>query len=216
MSITGSAVPVVSADQALQRLIEGNQRFARNLPSENIAVAQRARAALAAGQRPFAITLSCSDSRVPAELIFDQGIGDLFVIRVAGNVVAPSLIGSVEFAAAAFGTRLVVVMGHSHCGAIKATLDELQQEGGGVLTDNIRDIVERCRAPVATVLSVAGRQAPRDFLLREAVRANVRNSCDHLRHGSRLLERLCAAEGMRIVGAEYDLETGEVTFLDSA
>ncbi|AUX39667.1 carbonic anhydrase [Sorangium cellulosum] len=214
--IAGSALPVVSADQALQRLIEGNRRFARNLPSESVAPAQQARAAFAEGQRPFAITLSCSDSRVPAELIFDQGIGDLFVIRVAGNVVAPSLIGSVEFAAAAFGTRLAVVMGHSHCGAIRATLDELRQEGDGVLTDNIRDIVERCRAPVETVLSVAGRQAPRDFLLREAVRANVRNSCDHLRHGSRLLERLCAEEGMRIVGAEYALETGEVTFLDDA
>lgn len=213
-SNSGSVLPTLSADEALQRLIEGNRRFARNLPSEHFATAQRARAALVDVQRPFAITLSCSDSRVPAELIFDQGLGDLFVIRVAGNVVAPSLVGSVEFAAAAFGTRLAVVLGHSRCGAIKSTIDELLQEGDGVLTDNIRDIVERCRAPVETVLSVAGRGAPRDLLMREAVRANVRNSCDHLRHGSRLLERLCAEEGMRIVGAEYSLETGEVTFFD--
>ncbi|AUX33837.1 MULTISPECIES: carbonic anhydrase [Sorangium] len=219
MSITDPppALPPISAGQALERLIEGNRRFADNVRSERVVLGQRERAALAEGQRPFAIILSCSDSRVPSELIFDQGLGDLFVIRVAGNVVAPSLVGSVEFAAAAFGTRLAVVMGHSRCGAIKATLGELlQEESGGVLTDNIRDIVERCRAPVQTVVSAAGRHAPRDFLMREAVRANVRNSCDHLRHGSRLLERLCAEEGMRIVGAEYALETGEVTFLDRA
>ncbi|XXT14591.1 carbonic anhydrase [Sorangium sp. So ce429] len=211
------AVPAMSADQALQRLVEGNRRFVDNIRSEHVVLGQRARAALVDGQQPFAIILSCSDSRVPAELIFDQGLGDLFVIRVAGNVVAPSLVGSVEFAAAAFGTRLAVVVGHSRCGAIEATLSELlQEEHSSPLTDNIRDIVERCRPPVETVVSVAGRHAPRDLLRREAVRANVRNSCDHLRHGSRLLERLCAEDGMRIVGAEYALETGEVTFLPRA
>ncbi|WP_437751469.1 carbonic anhydrase [Sorangium sp. So ce1389] len=214
ISTRAPALPVISADQALQRLVEGNRRFVDNNRSEHVVLGQRERAALVEGQQPFAIILSCSDSRVPAELIFDQGLGDLFVIRVAGNVVAPSLVGSVEFAAAAFGTRLAVVMGHSRCGAIKATLSELlQEEHGGPLTDNIRDIVERCRPPVETVVSVAGRDAPRDLLMREAVRANVRNSCDHLRHGSRLLERLCAEDGMRIVGAEYALETGKVTFL---
>ncbi|WP_437805756.1 carbonic anhydrase [Sorangium sp. So ce1078] len=207
----------MSAEQGLQRLAEGNRRFVDNIRSENVVLGKRARAALADGQRPFAIVLCCSDSRAPAELIFDQGLGELFVIRVAGNVVAPSLVGSVEFAAAAFGTRLAVVMGHSRCGAIEATVSELlQEEDGGLLTDNIRDIVERCRAPVETVLSVAGRHAARDFVLREAMRANVRNSCDHLRHGSRLLERLCAEEGMLIVGAEYALETGEVTFFERA
>ncbi|WP_437662565.1 carbonic anhydrase [Sorangium sp. So ce1182] len=217
ISTRAPALPVMSADQALQRLVEGNLRFVDNNRSEHVALGQRERAALAEGQQPFAIILSCSDSRVPSELIFDQGLGDLFVIRVAGNVVAPSLVGSVEFAAAAFGTRLVVVMGHSRCGAIKATLSELlQEEHGSPLTDNIRDIVERCRSPVETVVSVAGRHAPRDLLMREAVRANVRNSCDHLRHGSRLLERLCAEDGMRIVGAEYALETGKVTFLPGA
>lgn len=217
ISNNSPAVPVMSAEQALQRLAEGNRRFVDNIRSENIVLGKRARAALADGQQPFAIILCCSDSRAPAELIFDQGLGELFVIRVAGNVVAPSLIGSVEFAASAFGTRLAVVMGHSRCGAIEATLSELLQEDhGGLLTDNIRDIVERCRAPVETVLSVAGRHAARDFLLREAMRANVRNSCDHLRHGSRLLERLCAEESMVIVGAEYALETGEVTFFERA
>ncbi|AGP32583.1 carbonic anhydrase [Sorangium cellulosum] len=219
MGITNNppASPVLSAGQALERLAEGNRRFVDDACGEHVVLGQRARAALVDGQRPFAIILSCSDSRVPSELIFNQGLGDLFVIRVAGNVVAPSLVGSVEFAAAAFGTRLAVVMGHSRCGAIDATLSELlQDESRGDLTDNIRDIVERCRAPVQTVVSVAGRHAPRDLLMREAVRANVRNSCDHLRHGSRLLERLCAEEGMQIVGAEYALETGKVTFLDGA
>ncbi|WP_437933247.1 carbonic anhydrase [Sorangium sp. So ce341] len=219
MGITNNppAFPVLSADQALERLAEGNRRFVDDVCGEHVVLGQRARAALVDGQRPFAIILSCSDSRVPSELIFNQGLGDLFVIRVAGNVVAPSLVGSVEFAAAAFGTRLAVVMGHSRCGAIEATLSELlQDESRGDLTDNIRDIVDRCRAPVETVVSVAGRHAPRDLLMREAIRANVRNSCDHLRHGSRLLERLCAEEGMQIVGAEYALETGKVTFLDRA
>ncbi len=211
------SAPVMSAERALQRLAEGNRRFVDNIRSEHVVLGKRARAALVDGQQPFAIVLCCSDSRAPAELIFDQGLGELFVIRVAGNVVAPSLIGSVEFAAAAFGTRLTVVMGHSRCGAIEATLSELlQEEHGGPLTDNIRDIVERCRSPVETVLSAAGSHASRDFLLREAMRANVRNSCDHLRHGSRLLERLCAEESMMIVGAEYALETGEVTFFKRA
>ncbi|WIG94662.1 carbonic anhydrase [Myxococcus sp. SDU36] len=205
--------PPISAQDALARLREGNQRFVMNVRSVENPLGRSARQALVAGQSPFAIILSCSDSRAPSEYIFDQGLGDLFVIRVAGNVVAPSLVGSVEFAAAKFGTRLAVVMGHSHCGAIQATLDYVR-DGTGAASDNIRDIVERCREPVTTVVSAAGPKADPEFLLKEAVRANVRNSCDHLRHGSGLLERLCREEGMRIVGAEYSLETGVVDFFD--
>ncbi len=158
--------------------------------------------------------LGCSDSRVPAELVFDQGFGDLFVIRVAGNIVAPSQVGSVEFAAAKFGTRLVVVVGHSQCGAITATLDELL---GRSTTEsrNLRSIVARVQPSVETVL--AGKQ-PQDYdydsLVRDAVRANVRASANHLRHGSELLERLVQKDGLLVVGAEYSLETGIVTFFD--
>jgi carbonic anhydrase len=178
-----------------------------------VPMGRAARNALVSGQQPFAIILSCSDSRVPSELVFDQGLGDLFVIRVAGNVVAPSLVGSVEFAAATFGTRLVVVMGHSLCGAIKATLGYVQH-GKSAGSDNIHDILERCSDPVRTVVEAAGPDAPAERLMKLAVRANVRNSCDHLRHGSRMLERLIREEGLRVVGAEYSLETGEVDFFD--
>ncbi|WP_044890358.1 carbonic anhydrase [Myxococcus hansupus] len=208
-----TTTPPMTAQDALAQLREGNQRFVLNVRSVENPLGRSARQALVAGQSPFAIILACSDSRAPAEYIFDQGLGDLFVIRVAGNVVAPSLVGSVEFAAAKFGTRLAVVMGHSHCGAVQATLDFVR-DGKGAPSDNIRDIVERCREPVTTVVSAAGPKADAEFLMKEAVRANIRNSCDHLRHGSRLLEQLCQNEGMRIVGAEYSLETGAVDFFD--
>src|SRR5512134_558202 len=118
---------VISAKDALDRLREGNHRFVSNIRSLDTLLSHTRRADLVAGQQPFAIVLGCSDSRVPAELVFDQGFGDLFVIRVAGNIVAPSQVGSVEFAASRFGTRLVVVMGHTQCGAIIATLEELQR-----------------------------------------------------------------------------------------
>jgi len=165
-----------------------------------------------AGQEPFAIVLGCSDSRVPAELVFDQGLGDLFVIRVAGNIVAPSQVGSVEFAATRFGTRLVVVLGHSQCGAILATLEELRQPAEGQ-SRNLRSIVDRVRPSVEALLATELRH-DRDALVRAAVRANVRASADHLRHGSEILEGLIAREGVLVVGAEYSLETGEVDFFD--
>ena len=172
------------------------------------------RVALVEGQEPFAIVLGCSDSRVPAELVFDQGLGDLFVIRVAGNIVAPSQVGSVEFAASRFGTRLVVVMGHSQCGAVLATLEELL---GRTTTQsrNLRSIVDRVRPAVES--TIAGReQVDPDTLMREAIRANVRASADHLRHGSELLETLIRQDGLLVVGAEYSLESGIVTFFDGA
>jgi carbonic anhydrase len=171
------------------------------------------RGALVSGQEPFAIILGCSDSRVPAELVFDQGFGDLFVIRVAGNVVAPSQVGSVEFAASRFGTRLVVVMGHSQCGAVVATLEELQ---GRATTQsrNLRSIVDRVRPAVEPLLSL-GRTNGEEALVREAVRANVRASVNQLRHGSELLESLIHESGLFIVGAEYSLETGIVDFFEN-
>ena len=170
------------------------------------------REAVAAGQEPFAVVLGCSDSRVPAEIVFDQGLGDLFVIRVAGNIVAPSLVGSVEFAAETFGTRLVVVLGHSSCGAVQATVDALERPAGGG-SPNLRSIVDRIRPAVAPLFETELRHV-RDALVRRAVRANVRASAHHLRHGSELLERLIARDGLLVVGAEYSLETGVVEFFD--
>jgi carbonic anhydrase len=163
-------------------------------------------------QKPFAIVLGCSDSRVPAEIVFDQGLGDLFVIRVAGNVVAPSQVGSVEFAAAKFGTRLVVVLGHSNCGAILATLEELRRRSPEQ-SRNLRSIVDRIRPSVETLLATDAGRDPA-ALVPLAVRANVRMSADHLRHGSALLEQLIDNEGLLVVGAEYSLETGMVEFFD--
>ncbi|EPX62818.1 Carbonic anhydrase [Cystobacter fuscus DSM 2262] len=214
MTIAGIPPAPLAADQALQRLRDGNHRFVQNVRSMDTAIGQSARASLAARQTPFAVILSCSDSRVPSEIVFDQGLGDLFVIRVAGNVVAPSLVGSVEFAAATFGTRLVVVMGHTRCGAIKATLDFIQHSVGAP-SENIHDIVDRCRPAVESVVSAAGPDVVQERLVQEAVRANVRQSCSHLRHASRMLERLIQEEGLLVVGAEYSLDTGKVDFFDA-
>ncbi len=195
---------------ALARLKAGNARFVSAARAGDDPDQDRRRHELAAGQHPIAIILGCSDSRVPAEIVFDQGLGDLFVIRVAGNIVAPSLVGSVEFAADQFGTRLVVVLGHSQCGAIEATVRALTQHAGSP-SPNIRSIVDRIRPSVEGLLS-AGPARGAETLVAEAVRANVRASVDQLRHGSEILERLIHAEGLAIVGAEYSLETGVVDF----
>jgi carbonic anhydrase len=203
---------MLAAPAALARLREGNRRFAAGAGGGAIARAGERRAELLAGQEPFAIVLGCSDSRVPAELVFDQGLGDLFVIRVAGNVVAPSQIGSVEFAAAQFGTRLVVVLGHTRCGAVLATLEELRRPGE-TRSRHLRSIVDRVRPAVEPLLATGLRDDP-EALLRQAVRANIRAAASHLRHGSELLEQLITRDGLRVVGAEYALETGEVDFFD--
>jgi carbonic anhydrase len=202
---------MVSAVEALDRLREGNARFAANMGSSGALVSDSQRVALASGQQPFAIILGCSDSRVPAEIVFDQGLGDLFVIRVAGNIVAPSQVGSVEFAAARYETRLVVVLGHSQCGAIIATLEELQRPTENQ-SRNLAAIVDRVRPSVEGLLAT---DLKHDLpsLITQGVRANIRASVDHLRHGSQVLEQLIQNEGLRVVGAEYSLETGRVEFL---
>src|SRR5881392_4007504 len=198
--------------EALMRLQQGNRQFVANIGDTAPALSQTRRLALAEGQQPFAIVLGCSDSRVPAELIFGQGFGDLFVIRVAGNIVAPSQVGSVEFAAARYGTRLVVVLGHSQCGAILATLEELRTPTENQ-SHNLRAIVDRVRPSVEGLLATDLRHEP-DALVKEAVRANIRVSVNHLRHGSQVLEELIQDEGLLVVGAEYSLETGVVDFFD--
>ena len=204
---------MITAIEALARLRGGNRRFVANQTTALALSDHARRAALVAGQEPFAIVLGCSDSRVPAELVFDQGFGDLFVIRVAGNVVAPSQVGSVEFAAARFGTRLVVVMGHSQCGAVIATLEDLLGHANNHQSRNLRSIVDRVRPSVEALLS-GRREEDAEALVRDAVRANVRASVNHLRHGSELLEQLIRNDGLLVVGAEYSLETGIVTFFE--
>jgi carbonic anhydrase len=200
----------LSAKEGLQRLRGGNQRFTSDVRSLESLLSHTRRSEMADGQEPFAVILGCSDSRVPAETVFDQGIGDLFVIRVAGNIVAPSQVGSIEFAAEHFGARLVVVLGHSHCGAISATINQLENPEQSTSV-GIQSIVDRVRPSVETLIS-AGLHGCE--LSQAAVRANVRSSADKLRHGSALLEKLVEEDGMLIVGAEYDLSTGKVDFFD--
>ena len=203
---------MIPARDALERLREGNQRFVSGVRSVDTISSAMRRDELVAGQAPFAIILGCSDSRVPAEMVFDQGVGDLFVIRVAGNIVAPSQVGSVEFAAERFGTQLVVVLGHTMCGAIEATLEELGRPSGDQ-SPNLRSIVGRVRPAVAPLLETELASSP-DELLKHAVKANIRASANHLRHGSQILEQLIHQGSLAVVGAEYSLETGEVEFFD--
>ena len=202
----------LSPRESLQRLKDGNARFVQNVRSLDTLSRQASRGDLAKnGQRPFAIILSCSDSRAPSELLFDQGLGDLFIIRVAGNIVAPSLVGSVEFAAASFGSRLVVVMGHSSCGAISATLDSLKSDKPAP-SENIQDILSRIRPHVEYLKDL---DLPRETQMRKASHSNVMASVDHLRHGSKILEGMANSGQIEIIGAEYDLETGKVEFIES-
>ncbi len=203
---------MIPARQALERLRQGNLRFVAGERSPDALRGHPARPRPDGGQQPFAIILGCSDSRVPAEIVFDHGLGDLFVIRVAGNIVAPSQVGSVEFAAARFGIRLVVVLGHTQCGAVLATLEELQQPTAN-RSRNLHSIVDRIRPSVERLLNTELRH-DREALLAQATRANVGVSVDHLRHGSEILEQLILHQGLLVVGAEYSLETGVVEFFD--
>jgi carbonic anhydrase len=198
--------------EALQRLRDGNRRFVASVRGEGELLHQNRRAELVQVQEPMAIILGCSDSRVPAEIVFDQGLGDLFVIRVAGNIVAPSQVGSVEFAAERFGTRLVVVLGHSQCGAVLATLEELRMPSDRQ-SKNLRSIVDRVRPSVEGLLETELRDDHAE-LVHQAVRLNIRASANHLRHGSEILEQLIKDDGLLVIGAEYSLETGEVDFFD--
>jgi carbonic anhydrase len=203
---------MIPAPEALARLREGNLRFVSETRGDDTLTGRARRHAVAAAQEPFAIILGCSDSRVPAEIVFDQGLGDLFVIRVAGNIVAPSQVGSIEFAAERFHTRLVVVLGHSNCGAIEATVEELRLRREDQ-SRNMRSIVDRIRPSVEALLDPE-LGLSREALVHHAVRANIRMSASQLRHGSELLEQLIQRGELAVVGAEYSLDTGLVEFFD--
>jgi carbonic anhydrase len=201
---------MIPAYEALERLREGNLRFVAGL--KEASVGQTRRRALTDSQAPFAVILGCSDSRVPAEIVFDQGLGDLFVIRVAGNIVAPSQIGSVEFAVERYDTRLVVVLGHSSCGAVQATIDELRRPSEDQ-SRNLHAIVDRIR-PAVVELMKTDLVHDHELLLHKAVQSNIRVAASQLRHGSEILEQLIQKQGLLVVGAEYSLETGVVDFFD--
>ena len=202
----------VPASEALTRLREGNARFVEGDRCIDTYLGHTKLDGHLGGQSPYAVVLGCSDSRVPVEIIFDVGLGDLFVIRVAGNIVAPSLIGSVELAAASFGARLVVVLGHTGCGAISATIDEVQEPDENQ-SEHINAIVE-CVRPSVEKLLASGEEYDRDTLMEKAIRLNVRATVNGLLHGSETLERLIRDQGLQVVGAEYSLETGIVDFFE--
>lgn len=203
-----------TADQALQLLKDGNARFIESL--KNPETTLLASNALTQVHDPFAIILGCSDARVPAEIVFDQGLGDLFVIRVAGNVVAPSQIGSVEFATEKFGTKLVVVLGHSQCGAVTACVETLINPDQHI-SPNLRSIVDRIRPSVYNlheIYTAGGQDMDADELIERGIKANVRMSVSQIKHGSRILEDAVDSGQLMIVGAVYDLDTGVVKFFD--
>ncbi|MDI4481611.1 carbonic anhydrase [Moraxella osloensis] len=203
-----------TAEQALEMLKQGNARFVENV--QNPQSTLLASNALTHVHEPFAIILGCSDARVPAEIVFDQGLGDLFVIRVAGNVVAPSQIGSVEFAAEKFGTKLVVVLGHSHCGAVTACVETLINPDQQ-FSPNLRSIVDRIRPSVYNlheIYTANGQDIDAQELINRGIKANVRMSVTQLKHGSRILEDAVNNSSLIIVGAVYDLDTGKVTFIE--
>ena len=205
---------MISATESLQQLKEGNKRFVSGRRVAKSLNNRERRTEVIEGHEPFAIVLGCSDARVPLEIVFDHGLGDLFVIRVAGNIVAPSQVGSIEFAAERYGTQLVVVLGHSNCAAIAATVEELESPDE-IRSPNLASIVDRIRPSVEPLLSNgAGRD--HDELLHDALLANVRASVDQLRHGSAILENLVQNDSLQILGAEYSIETGQVDFLENA
>ena len=205
---------MVSAQKALECLKEGNSRFTLGLCQRDTPLSHLNRAEMVKDQVPFAIILGCSDSRVPVEIVFDQGLGDLFVIRVAGNIVAPSQVASAEFAALRFDTRLIVVLGHSRCGAVQATLEDLRKMDESQSRSR-NSIIDRVRPSVEPLLRTELRHDA-DALLQSAVRANIAASVSDLRRGSVLLEKMIRNEGLLIVGAEYSIETGQVEFFDDA
>ncbi|WNO08872.1 carbonic anhydrase [Teredinibacter sp. KSP-S5-2] len=201
---------MLSASDALERLKEGNKRFVNEMSNSESLNNMSRRCRLEEKQEPFAIILGCSDSRVPAEIVFDQGLGDLFVIRVAGNIVAPSQVGSVEFAVEQFGTKLVVVLGHSRCGAVKACIDAVHASAD-MPSKNVGSIVNRIR-PIVETLAETELGNDDEKLMAHAVKANIRSSVDHLSHGSKIIEQKVGAGELTIVGAEYSLDSGVVNF----
>jgi carbonic anhydrase len=208
----GPAVTNVPHDECLEKLKAGNERFLKGTSEIQLTnTLNKLKEQAAKGQKPHTIILSCADSRAPVEMLFDQDLGDVFVIRVAGNIVNPSVIGSIEYAVASFGTQLVVVMGHTLCGAVKATVDNIGT-ATGVPTEAIHDIVTRIKPNIFNTCKDCG--IPKEELMTRCVEANTLASVHELTNASRLLERSVAKGRLRIVGSVFDLNNGEVYFLE--
>jgi carbonic anhydrase len=205
----------MTPEQAITRLKEGNLRFISGTRSvEPMFSHLKLRELAVNGQKPFAIVLTCSDSRCPAEMIFDQGLGDLFVIRVAGNVVAPSLLASIEFAAANFGSAVVLVLGHTQCGAVTDTVQHARDPLTPLLSPHLEELVGRIRPAVETAL----RSVPLDHpdLLQNSIRENVFRSMRLIRSQSAIVNDLVKANRLWVQGAILDLSTGRIDFLNES
>lgn len=202
-----------SAYEAIDRLREGNRQYVRAGYGPNTRLNNPWRFETANERKPFAIILGCSDARVPPEIVFNQGPGDLFVVRVAGNIVALSQRDSVEFAAEQLGCRLIVVLGHSQCRAVTMTLDVLRQSPAYQCRIP-QSFVSRIRPAIERQLYDESR-VDFDTLVRDAISANIVASVNQLRDDSKVLQRLFQKEGLLVVGAEYSVETGVVEFLHS-
>lgn len=197
--------------EALKRLKEGNDRFVQGVKSINSLLSHNQKAELAdQGQRPYAIILGCADSRAPAETVFDAGLGDLFVVRIAGNIISPMGLGSIEFAAANFGTPLCVVLGHTKCGAVAATVEAVQKKKRAP-SDHIQDIVLEIEPSVKLAIA-AGSKQDRP-LVEEAARLNVVRNMERILERSSILSSLAEKDLFKVVGGVYNLHTGYVEFL---
>ena len=203
---------MITASEALERLKEGNRRFISGEGGRDLNFEHARRLELAEHQAPFAILLGCSDSRVPSEMVFDQGLGDLFVVRVAGNIASKTQLGSIEFAAEKFATPLLVVLGHSGCGAVAAAVDDILSPVE-IASPNLSKVVRHVR-PVVETLHRMNPGSARDDLVSEAVGANVRAVVEQVGSDSAVLDKRIREGRLQVVGAEYSLETGEVSFFD--
>lgn len=208
--LTQAEQQALTPDEVLVQLKEGNRRFVENRLTPRDYKAQAA--ATADGQYPKAVILSCLDSRVPPEIVFDQGIGDLFVGRVAGNIEDVDMLGSLEFATKAAGSKAIVVLGHTQCGAIKGAVAGVEMGNLTALLENFDEAVARARAHVAE-MQAAG--VDTDAVVREAIEENVRQTMADILARSEIISDMVANGEVVVAGGVYDLATGEVTWLDS-
>ncbi len=197
----------ITPDVAIQLLKEGNQRFVDNQKANRDLLDQVNDTA--SGQYPFATILSCIDSRVSAELIFDQGVGDIFSARVAGNIVNEDLLGSIEFACKLAGTKVVVILGHTACGAVKGACDDAKLGNLTILLDKIKPAVEAVTEPADSSL----RNSKNIDFVNAVGLKNVQMTIENTRHISPVLKEMEDNGEIKIVGAIYDIKNGSVTFL---
>ncbi len=213
---TASSGPAVSADEALQKLMDGNKRYTENQMTGTKLCDVTTRTSLAKSQKPYAIVLTCSDSRVPPEILFDKGLGEIFVVRVAGNIPDPVILGSIEYAAEHLGSPLVMVLGHERCGAVKATVESKGKSTGSknidaivkVVAPNVKKAAKDCEACKGDAKCA---ETKKDQFVECVIDANAKTVAASLTKNSKILKHLVDAKKVKIVAAKYDLDDGTVS-----